>query len=58
MAAVGQGRDSSRGGGDVCPGTVSSVFKKKKVVPESDCDRNDGARKAEEIRDHRSKEMG
>lgn len=40
--------------------TPSVVFKKKKkkVVPESDCDRNDGARKAEEIRDHRSKEMG
>lgn len=37
----------------------SVVFKKKKkVVPESDCVRNDGARKAEEIRDHRSKEMG
>lgn len=35
-----------------------SVVLKKKVVPESDCDRNDGARKAEEIRDHRSKEMG
>lgn len=57
MAAVGQGRDSSRGGGGVCPDTICSV-KKKKVVPESDCDRNDGARKAEEIRDHRSKEMG
>lgn len=39
--------------------TPSVVLKKKKkVVPESDCDRNDGARKAEEIRDHRSKEMG
>lgn len=36
----------------------SVVLKKKKVVPESDCDRNNGARKAEEIRDHRSKEMG
>lgn len=33
------------------------VFKKKKVVPERDCDRNDGTRKAEEIRDHKSKEM-
>lgn len=57
MVAVGQGRDSSRGGGGVCPDTICSV-KKKKVVTESDCDRNDGARKAEEIRDHRSKEMG